>query len=99
MHKRKFLKLLRLSTEKQVYEVRKKWKTNVSNSDFGENCMLVFFQKQQACASEGIFFMGTTIRCGRKDFFKLDRVRTEKQVSIAQKNRGLTFEISVWAKK
>ena len=53
MRKGEFFKLAKIRIKIQVYEVRKKWKTNVWNLELGQKILKLFFQKTRACARGG----------------------------------------------
>ena len=77
MRKGEFLKLDNTEIEKQVSEVRKKWKPNVWNLDLGqEKGKIRFFQKMCACAIRCNFFSGYYQKLSKKDNFKMVIVKT-----------------------
>ena len=84
-YKVKLSMLLRQRFEKWVYEVRRKWKINVSNFNLGKKVAnLFFFQKMRACASWDNF-INYHQNMRRKDFFKLVRVKLGKKKSVKWK--------------
>ena len=71
MRKEKFIKVLRVSFEKQVFERRKKWKTNVWNLELGEKMAeLFYFPKFLLAAKEVIFFSYYNRKMRREELFK-----------------------------
>ena len=86
--KQKFFKLVSVRIEKQVSKVRKSLKLTFEILIWVRKCKFLYFsQKMRAWATWGKFCFGLNQKMRQEEFFMLDIVRFQKQVSEAQKNK------------